>query len=52
VLRDIPVYSPGFRQVLIPACAEGRLRLSSDGGSGGGMVVVVAAGTVVLGGLA
>jgi len=29
--RDMPVYSLSFRQVLIPACTEGRLRLNRPG---------------------
>ena len=28
VSRGMPVYSPSFRVVLMPACTEGRLRLS------------------------
>ena len=31
VSRDMPVYSPSFRQVLILACTQGRLRLSRPG---------------------
>jgi len=31
VSHDMPVYSPSFRHLLIPACSEGRLRLSKPG---------------------
>jgi len=51
VLRDVPVYSPRFRRVLIPACHRGRLRLNRPGClvlRRGGLLVQIRSPTQVL----